>query len=429
MNRRDFLKNALAVAALAPVARLWGREDSNGNKLSNVAKGPQVTRRRYKNTGITVPLLGFGCMRLPSVSPDSPEIDYPTAKKMIAEAMAAGCNYFDTAYMYHRGLSEKCLGDLLQEYPRDSYYLTDKMPVWFARSPSDMERIFKEQLSRCKTGYFDFYMLHSLGAANWKTAKKLKAYDFLLKKKREGKIRKLGFSFHDTPELLKEIVKAHQWDFVQLQLNYLDWELYRSREQYEIASAAGIPVIVMEPLRGGALATLSPDAAAILKKAEPNLSTASWAFRYLAGLPNVLCILSGMTRPEHVTDNIRTFTPVRTLSEDDRKTLDEALNVYRKHLAVPCTTCKYCMPCPVGVEIPKIFGLYNQYKISGNRWLFSNNYNSIPEDSRADACVNCGKCEKQCPQHIRIPVELKKIADEFGRKSATVQHPDFQEYA
>ena len=414
MNRRDFLKSALTVAALAPVTRLAAKAGPDGNKTSDVIQGAQVTRKQYKNTRLTVPLLGFGCMRLPTISPDSPDIDYATAKKMIASAMKAGCNYFDTAYMYHGGHSEKCLGELLQAYPRDSYYLTDKLPVWFARKPADLERIFNEQLSRCKTTYFDFYMLHSLGVGNWKTAKRFKAYEFLAKKKREGKIRKLGFSFHDTPELLAEIVKAHPWDFVQLQLNYLDWELYRSREQYEIATKAGIPVIVMEPLRGGALASLSPSAAAILKKAEPGLSTASWAFRYLAGLPNVLCILSGMTLPEHMEDNIRTFTPIKPLSEGDKKVLNEALAVYRKQLAVPCTACKYCMPCPVGVEIPKIFGLYNQYKISGNKWLFSNNYNAIPEDSRADACVNCGKCLKQCPQKIKIPAELKKIAKEFA---------------
>ena len=414
MNRRDFLKSALAVAALAPATRLAAKAGMDGDKVSDVIQGAQVTRRRYKNTRLTVPLLGFGCMRLPTLSPDQPQIDYATAGKMIARAMKAGCNYFDTAYMYHGGLSEKCLGELLQAYPRDSYYLTDKMPVWFARKPADLERIFNEQLARCKTDYFDFYMLHSLGVGNWKTAKRLKAYEFLSRKKKEGKIRKLGFSFHDTPEVLKEIVQAYPWDFVQLQLNYLDWELYRSREQYEIATKAGIPVIVMEPLRGGSLAALSPDAVAILKKAEPALSTASWAFRYLAGLPNVLCILSGMTLPEHVEDNIRTFSPIRPLSEKDRNALQEALTVYRKHLAVPCTSCKYCLPCPVGVEIPKIFGLYNQYKISGNKWLFSNNYKSIPEDSRADACVNCGKCLKQCPQKIQIPEELKKISKEFA---------------
>ena len=415
MDRREFLKTTLTLAALAPLARLAGREGADGDKISDVASGPQVTRRRYKDTNLTVPLLGFGCMRLPPVRAGSPEIDHAVARKMIAQAMKAGCNYFDTAYMYHRGLSEKCLGELLQEYPRDSYYLTDKLPVWFAKDEAGLEHIFQEQLKRCRTTYFDFYMLHSLNRENWKRAVELKAYDFLLKKKAEGKIRKLGFSFHDTPELLKEIVKSGKWDFVQLQLNYLDWELYRSREQYEIATEAGIPVIVMEPLRGGALAQLSPEASAILHKAEPDLSTASWAFRYLAALPNVLCILSGMTKPEHLADNLRTFSPVRPLTAGEKETLEKALTVYRKQLAIPCTACKYCMPCPAGVEIPKIFGLYNQYKISGNRWLFTNNYRAIPKDSRADSCIECGECMKHCPQHLRIPELMKKIASEAGK--------------
>ena len=312
-------------------------------------------------------------------------------------------------------MSEKCLGELLSEYPRDSYYLTDKMPVMLLEKSDDLERIFQEQLKRCRTAYFDFYMLHSLNRNNWDRAVRLKVYEFLLKKKAEGKIRKLGFSFHDTPELLKEIVKAGNWDFVQLQVNYLDWELYRSREQYEIATEAGIPVIVMEPLRGGALAQLSPDSAAILKQAEPEHSPASWAFRYLAGLPNVLCILSGMTRPEHLTDNLRTFSPIRPLNESEKATLEKALAVYRKQLAVPCTACKYCMPCPAGVEIPRIFGLYNQYKISHNRWHFTNSYRLIPAGSRADSCIECGECMKHCPQHLKIPELMKKIASEAGR--------------
>lgn len=413
MNRREFLKGALTLAAFAPITRLAAKAGADGDKTSDVLQGSQVTRRRYKNSALTVPLLGFGCMRLPQVSPDNQGIDYATAKKMIDRAMKAGCNYFDTAYMYHGGESERCLGELLKPYSRDSYYLTDKMPVWFARNSGDIEKIFNEQLARCKTGYFDFYMLHALDTANWSLAQKYKAYEFLARMKKEGKIRRLGFSFHDTPEVLQKIVNAHEWDFAQIQLNYLDWELYRSREQYEILTKAGIPVIVMEPLRGGSLASLSPDATEILRKADPRSSNAAWALRYVASLPNVLCVLSGMSLPEHMEDNIKTFSPLKPLTDNERKTLDQALTAYRKRLAVPCTACRYCMPCPVGVEIPKIFGLYNQYKISGNKWLFSNNYNAIPEDSRASACVNCGKCMKHCPQKISIPAELKKIAAEF----------------
>lgn len=413
MNRREFLKSAFAVAALAPVTRLAAKAGADGDKTSDILQGRMITRRRYKDTAQTLPLLGFGCMRLPQLSPDGPEIDYGTVKQMIDRAMKAGCNYFDTAYMYHDGRSERCLGDLLKAYPRDSYYLTDKMPVWFARDAAGIERIFREQLERCRTDYFDFYMLHSLDSANWELAQKYKACEFLERMKKEGKIRRLGFSFHDSPEVLRKIVDAREWDFAQIQLNYLDWELYRSREQYEILTGAGIPVIVMEPLRGGALAALSPDASDILRKADPHSSNAAWAFRYVASLPNVLCVLSGMTLPEHVEDNIRTFSPLKPLTESERKTLDQALAAYRKRLAVPCTACRYCMPCPAGVEIPKIFGLYNQYKISGNKWLFTNNYNVLPEDAKIASCVNCGKCTKHCPQKIQIPAELRKIAKEL----------------
>ena len=413
MDRRDFLKSALTLAALAPLAKLHGKAGADGDKSSDIVAGPGVTRRPYKNTAMTLPLLGFGCMRLPRLSPDNPEIDAATAAKMIEMAMKAGCNYFDTAYMYHNGLSERFLGEALKKYPRDSYYLTDKMPVWFAKAPGDIEKIFAEQLKRCQTEYFDFYLLHSLDENHWSMAQKLRACEFLDKMKQEGKIRKLGFSFHDKPEVLKKIVGARSWDFAQIQLNYLDWELYRSREQYEILTEAGIPVIVMEPLRGGALATLSPEAAAVLKKADPDSSCAAWALRYVGSLPNVLCILSGMTLPEHVEDNLRTFTPFKPLSDNERKVLAEALVAYRKRLAIPCTACRYCMPCPVGVEIPKIFGLYNQYKISGNRWLFSNNYRAIDEDSRASACVACGACLKKCPQKLDIPNFMKQIAREF----------------
>jgi len=417
MDRRDFLKNAIVFTALGSVAHLAAQAGIVPDDKSSVGKGPQVTRRRYKNTDLTLPMLGFGMMRLPRIEPDKPNINYAVAEKMIARAMAAGANYFDTAYMYHDGLSEKCVGDLLSKYPRESYMLVDKMPVWMVKNEADLERIFQEQLSRCKTNYFDFYMLHALNSQNWGLVKQFHAYEFLARKKAEGKIRKLGFSFHDTPEVLKTIAPAQPWDFAMIQLNYLDWEIYRSREQYEILTNQGIPVIVMEPLRGGALATLNPAATEVLKKSNPAASNASWALRYAASLPNVLCVISGMSLPEHVEDNIATFTPFKPLSEGERETLVAALNAYRKSLAVPCTLCRYCMPCPVGVDIPRIFGHYNQYKINGNKWLFMNGYNSIPEDARAAACVSCGKCLKHCPQHINIPEELHKIDAEVKRLS------------
>ncbi|MDD3153971.1 MAG: aldo/keto reductase [Victivallaceae bacterium] len=409
MNRRDFLKNALTFAALAPLARLIAREGADGDKIFDLRTGSQVSRRRFRNTALTVPLLGFGMMRLPQKNGG---IDSQMVRKMFDAAMKAGCNYFDTAYMYHGGDSEKIAGELLRKYPRDSYYLTSKMPSWIAGSEKGVERLFQEQLERCKTEYFDFYMLHALDATNWELSQKYRALDFLKEMKKQGKIRRLGFSFHDTPEVLQTIVKAHDWDFAQIQLNYLDWELYRSKEQYEILTKEGIPVIVMEPLRGGSLSSLTPEATAILRKSAPEASNSAWALRYVASLPNVLCVLSGMTLMEHLQDNLKTFSPLKPLSEPERKVLEEALAAYRKRLAVPCTACKYCIPCPVGVEIPRIFGIYNQYKINGNQWLFRNNYNAIPADARASECVSCGKCAKHCPQKINIPAMLHKIAGE-----------------
>ena len=415
MNRREFLKGTLTAAVLAPAAQLAAKAGADGNKTSDLAKGAQVTRRRYKNTSLTLPMLGFGMMRMPRINPDRPEIDYATAEKQIRRALEAGVNYFDTAYFYHNGLSEKCAGDLLTKFPRDSYYLTSKMPVRALRKEADVERIWNEQLKKCKTEYFDFYLVHNLNAARWKDTIRFHVYEFLLQKKKEGKIRKLGFSFHDKPEVLETIAKAHPWDFAQIQLNYLDWEFYRSREQYEILQKYKIPVVIMEPLKGGALATLNPEAAAILKQADPKASVASWAFRYAGSLPNVICILSGMTLMEHLEDNIKTFTDFKPLSKAEQAVIAKALDVYRKKTTVPCTDCKYCMPCPVGVNIPRNFNIYNNFKITGVPHRFNMEYRGLSEDERADACVSCGACLKKCPQKINIPVELKKVVQEAAK--------------
>ena len=408
MKRRDFLKGLLTAAALAPVSKLAAAA------VQTPASAGKVSRRKYRSTDLTLPMLGFGMMRLPRKK-NSPEIDYEKTAAMFDRAMKAGVNYFDTAYFYLGGRSENCAGDLLSKYPRDSYFLASKMPVGRVKTAADLERIFNEQLTKCKTTYFDFYMLHALNASGWAKSKRLGVYEFLMKKKAEGKIRKLGFSFHDTPEVLEEIASAHPWDFAQIQVNYLDWTLYRSREQYEILTRKNIPVIVMEPLRGGILAKLNPAATQILSNAAPGKSNASWAFRYVGSLPNVLITLSGMTCMEHLDDNIKTFSNFTVLSPAERKTLDAALTAYRKGLAVPCTDCRYCLPCPVGVEIPRIFAMYNQMKLTGNRGAFTRSYGALDEDAQGSACVACGKCVKACPQKINIPEQLKKIDMDFKR--------------
>ena len=431
MNRREFLKGTLTAAALAPIAKLAAKAGADGNKTSDLAKGPQVTRRRYKNTSLTLPMLGFGMMRLPTLGPGNPEIDYATVEKQIARALEAGVNYFDTAYFYHGGRSEKCAGDLLSKFPRDSYYLTSKMPVRALRKEADVPRIFEEQLKKCKTEYFDFYLVHNLNAARWKDTIRFKVYEYLLEQKKKGRIRKLGFSFHDKPEVLETIAKAHPWDFAQIQLNYLDWEFYRSREQYEILQKYNIPAIIMEPLKGGALAKLNPDAVEVLKQANPNVSAASWAFRYVGSLPNVICILSGMTLTEHLEDNIKTFTDFKPLSREEYAVVAKALDVFRKKSTVPCTDCKYCMPCPAGVNIPRNFNIYNNFKITGVPHRFNMEYNSLPEYQRASECVNCGACLKKCPQKINIPEELKKVVREAAklrrRRTAMTCFSDEQE--
>ena len=273
-----------------------------------------------------------------------------------------------------------------------------------------MERIFNEQLKKCKTPYFDFYLLHALNGNSWKKAQKFKVYEFLKKKKEEGKIKHLGFSFHDTPQVLQNIASAYPWDFAQIQLNYLDWTIYRSREQYEILTKLNIPVIVMEPLRGGALATLNEEAREVFKRSNPDVSVASWAFRYVGSLPNVLCILSGMTMTEHLEDNIKTFTDFKPLSPAEQKVVDTAINAYQKTGIILCTACRYCMPCPVGVNIPGNFTAYNNFKISGNQSRFERSYNRMNKKQQASACVSCGLCKKKCPQKIDIPAMLKKVA-------------------
>ena len=412
MNRRDFLKSALTVAAFAPFIRLDAKAGADGDKSSDLAVGKQVSRRRYKNTALTLPMLGFGTMRLPQ---RKRKIDLAATKKLFERALKSGVNYFDTAYFYHGGQSEKCVGELLSQFPRDSFYLADKMPVRAVRKVEDVERIWNEQLARCKVDYFDFYLLHNLNRDRWEDVKRFKIYEFLKERQKEGKIRKLGFSFHDEPEVLKTIAGAHEWDFAQIQLNYLDWTLYRSKEQYEILTSRGIPVVVMEPLRGGALATLNPEANVIFKAAAPNASVASWAFRYVGSLDNVICILSGMNKMEHLEENIATFTDFKPLSPAERETVEAALAAYRKSAAIPCTACRYCMPCPAGVEIPRIFGLYNHAKTTGNFRQFQMIYDKFDADSKASACVNCGACLKKCPQKINVPEELRKIAARFEK--------------
>ena len=307
----------------------------------------------YNDLNGKISLLGLGTMRLPlRDAADQTSIDEEKAQEIFDYAYAHGVNYFDTAYPYHGGMSEKFCGKALAKYPRASYHLASKLPGWLLKCDEDVPRIFNEQLANCRTDYFDFYLVHSVHESSWPNYVKYHAYDQLNELRKAGKIKRLGFSFHGSAEQLPEILAACDWDFVQLQLNYFDWDYQQSRKKYELCAAAGLQVIVMEPVRGGMLNTLCPEAAALLHQAAPEKSLASWAIRWVASLPNVLCVLSGMTTLEQVQDNVASMDPFIPLSTTEQDTLARALDVFKAQKLAPCTACKYCMPCPAGVNIP-----------------------------------------------------------------------------
>ncbi len=369
--------------------------------------------RTYKTEGPELTLLGLGCMRLPTKAEgDKTVIDEEKALAMVDVAYKSGINYYDTAYFYHDGASESFMGKALARYPRESLHIATKMPISFLKEEADLERIFNEQLDKLQTDYFDFYLCHALSADGFAKMEKLGTYEFLARKKAEGKIRRLGFSFHDSPEVLKTIVDAHEWDFVQIQLNYLDWEMQRAGEQYQVLTDAGLPVVVMEPVRGGALADLGEEGNAVLKAARPNWSPASWALRYVASLPNVMMVLSGMSSMEQLTDNIATFgDDFAPLTEAEQAVLAEALAAFRKRTFVPCTGCKYCSECPMSIDIPTVFTRYNQYALHKHAPAFAKHLEALPEGSRPADCLSCGLCAERCPQHIAIPELMSRIAD------------------
>lgn len=367
--------------------------------------------RQYRDTDVKVSLLGMGCMRLPKVDPEKEDIDYEKAQEIIDYAYANGVNYFDTAYGYHGGQSELFVGQALKKYPRESFFLASKMPIWCVKEKGDVERIFNEQLQRCQTEYFDFYLFHSQNAANFQKCQEFGVYEFLSQMKAEGKIRRLGFSFHDTPEVLRHICDTYPWDFAQIQLNYLDWEMQDAKTQYQILNDREIPVIVMEPVRGGALASPCEAADILFREERPDKSVASWAIRFAASLPGVLTVLSGMSNMEQVRDNVDTMTRFEPLTDREREVIDEALEAYRKKDTVPCTGCRYCMDCPFGVDIPRMFSLYNHYVLDRDGEDYLEAYEAQPESERADQCQACGACMEKCPQHIRIPDQMVTIRE------------------
>lgn len=366
----------------------------------------------FSNINGKVSKLGFGLMRLPKLYEGKEDIDFKEAEKLVDLAYQNGVNYFDTAYVYHNGESEIFAGKILKKYPRESYNLATKLPGWAIKNDGKtVDELFNEQLEKCEVEYFDFYLLHSLNRDIWNTFKSVNAYENLKEKKSQGQIKHLGFSFHGDMELFKELLENYEWDFVQLQINYYDWEADNAKDFYKLLEDKNIPCIVMEPVRGGSLQKLNDEAVEVFKKLSSS-SPASYALRFVAQLPNVLVTLSGMSTYEQVEDNINTFNECRPLSDEEMKAIEEANVLFRKNFSIPCTACKYCVTeCPKGIDIPSCFSAFNEYNATREIKDLNKTYLLIPKEKQAQNCIDCKKCMEHCPQEINIPRKLSQIKD------------------
>ncbi len=362
--------------------------------------------------------LGFGFMRLPLLDGNvQTSFDHEQICKMVDSYLEQGFTYFDTAYMYHEGKSEVELREaLVKRHPRESFLVADKMPTMSINEKEDLERIFNEQLERCGVEYFDYYLLHCLGTNLYQVAERLNAFDFVINKKKEGKIKHVGFSFHDNAQVLDKILTEHpEVEFVQLQINYLDWEDngVQSGLCYEVARKHNKDIIIMEPVKGGTLANVPEKAEKLLKELEPEMSVPSWAIRFAAGLDGVIMVLSGMSNMQQLADNTGYMSDFKPLTDDEKEAVFKVADIIKAPATIPCTSCRYCVEgCPMSIPIPDYFGLYNaeiqEISESGEKYNeFAKKY------GKASDCIECGQCESHCPQHIEIIKELKKISEKF----------------
>lgn len=376
-----------------------------------VERGLIMITSKIESLGVEPSKLGYGCMRFPTLEDRS--INEEEAQKLLDTAIAGGVTYIDTAWPYHEERSEEFVGRALQKHDRDSYYLATKLPVWKVEKREDVRYYLEEQLRRLRTDHIDFYLLHALSKERWQSVLQHQMIEELEALKAEGKIRFLGFSFHDEFDVFEEIIRHHAWDFCQIQFNYVDTEIQAGLRGLELAESLGIPVIVMEPVKGGSLAKLPAAMEAFFRTLRPKDSVASWAFRFVGSHPNVKIILSGMTTMEQLEDNLNTFRTFQPLDEAEKAAILNVTREYKARLNNQCTACGYCMPCPFGLKIPANFRIWNTGAVYEDFEGAKARYFELSEEERASHCQACGACEPQCPQGIEIIEDMKKVAALF----------------
>ena len=436
IDRREFIKTAGATAlAVSPMGFLTGCGNKTKSGMVVTQEAGEMTYRTNKAKNDKVSILGYGCMRWPMKKDEEGKdiIDQEKVNELIDYAIEKGVNYFDAAPVYLQGQCEAATGEALSRHPRESYFVATKLSNFKDASRSEGIRMYKASLEAFRTDYLDYYLLHSIKNAATFTKRFVEngLMDFLMEEREAGRIRNLGFSFHGNQEGFDELMALHEkyhWDFVQIQLNYMDWNHAGQRNtnasylQAEL-DKRGIPSIIMEPLLGGRLADAPDHIADRLKEMAPEGSIASWAFRFAGSHDGVLTVLSGMTYMDHLKDNIRTYSPLVPLTDEEKTFLEEIARLRSEYPEIPCTQCQYCMPCPYGLDIPTIFSHYNkcvneglinddkedsEYKKDRRAYLISYD-RALPKLRQADRCISCGICVAKCPQHISIPGEIRKI--------------------
>jgi len=374
--------------------------------------------RRFGKLDWQVSALGFGCMRLPIIGGKSDNIDEPEATRMIHYAIDHGVNYFDTAYTYHGGNSERVLGRALQGGYREKVRVATKLPCWLVETPADFDRLLNEQLEKLQTDHIDFYLLHGLGKSRWEKMHNLGALDWAEQAIADGRIGHLGFSFHDTYEVFKEIVDAYDWTFCQIQYNYMDVEYQAGTKGLQYAAAKGLAVVIMEPLLGGQLVNPPPQIQALWDTAPRKRTAADWALQWLWNQPEVSVVLSGMSTMQQVEENIASadVSGVGTLTAEELALIERVRARLKELCPIPCTQCAYCMPCPNGVDIPRNLRIYNDGLIYDKVEQARGIYRWLSQDMHAgaDACVQCRECEDKCPQSIPISEWLVVVHQVLG---------------